>query len=192
MSIENEIADHASALRDHAYALRDHADALRELVAAIRSIGSGGTALTFGHGEAIKGTVSDSDATRALDKKELEKAVAKVEDDAKAKKKVADDKLKAEQQAKAKQEAAEKEAAEAQAKADAEAEAALLGGDGKDDDGPVLDYVKDVRPVLLAAIKRAGKAAVAELVESFGASKAEDIAPAKFAQVVEKATALGA
>lgn len=55
-----------------------------------------------------------------------------------------------------------------------------------------LDYAKDVRPVLLAAIKKAGKDKVQALIATFGVDKADKVDPAKHGELLAGAQKLAA
>lgn len=50
-------------------------------------------------------------------------------------------------------------------------------------DSNPLDFVRDVRPALLAAIKKAGKPAVQKLLADFGVEKADKLDPKDFPAV---------
>jgi hypothetical protein len=53
-----------------------------------------------------------------------------------------------------------------------------------------LDYAKDVRPVLLAAIKKAGKGAVQSILGQYGVEKADKLDPKDYAAVLAAAQKL--
>lgn len=55
-----------------------------------------------------------------------------------------------------------------------------------------LDYAKDVRPVLLAAIKKSGKPAMESLLAKFGVLKADQLQAKDFAAVLVEARKLAA
>jgi hypothetical protein len=60
------------------------------------------------------------------------------------------------------------------------------------DDQPALDYVKDIRPTLLAAIKKAGKEKVEAMIKTFGVDKADKVDPAKYGELLAGAHKLAA
>jgi hypothetical protein len=185
MSLENAITAHAAALS--------------ELAAAIRAISGGGvpmlpmldTPITRGSTQAE--AAADETATKSRSgvapDADLDKAVGRVESDAKAKA-AADKKAKAD--AKAKKDAADAAASAAASQtAGADSSDDLDGDDGLGDDAPTLTYKDDVRPVLLEAMRRTDKPTVQTLIKSYGVAKGEDIPPEHFADAIAKATALG-
>lgn len=163
-------------------AILDHAAALRELSAAIKEMNAGrAAALQFSVGpmaqqaeKAVKAhvqeIVGDKYVVETKDA-ELEQAVQKVEGAAKA------DAQKTVDEADAKSAAVKA--------AEQEAEAAAF-------DAPNLDYAKDVRPVLLAAIKKAGKDTVAAMLKTFGVEKADKLTVDQLPAVLVEAQKLAA
>lgn len=59
-----------------------------------------------------------------------------------------------------------------------------------DGDIAALDYAKDVRPVLLAAIKKAGKETVAAVLKKFGVDKADQLKVEQLPAVLAEAQKL--
>lgn len=55
-----------------------------------------------------------------------------------------------------------------------------------------LDYNKDVKPALLTAIKKAGKAKVADLIATFGVDKADKVPAEKLGELLAGAQKLAA
>jgi regulator of protease activity HflC (stomatin/prohibitin superfamily) len=195
MSMENAIEQHASALNNLAEAIRTAFGGLAALAnigQQFQSVSAGGAQVKDVETKDIINTKAAELAaataeraklaqTKQVEDAELEQAVKKVEADATATRALTK----------------EEKAAAAKAKKDAEAAASAAssetdGADSSDDDGAVLDYVKDVRPVLLAAIKKSGKETVAEMVKTFGVDKADKIDPAKYGELLAKAEKLAA
>lgn len=156
-------------------------NAILELAAAIRYAADRnngtGRALAAAPVEEEKETTSPArqaiqsalDAAKAGTKQqqdaELEQAVQKVEEE---------NSRHAERDEKAqKEEAAEQEAEKQNAPAD-------------------LDYAKDVRPVLLAAIKKSGKDAVAAMLATFGVDKADKLTAEQLPGALAEAQKLAA
>lgn len=172
MSMENAIENHASAITKLA-------EALVTVFGGLAALAAGGGRLALENttvadtkpAATVKGTTKKeaADNQAAVEKEradaELEKAVEKVEADTTMTQSISREEIE-------------------QAKADAAKAAA------GDPDGTPLDYHKDVKPRLLAVIKRVGKPPVLELIKSFGVEKAESIDPAKFADLLTKAEAL--
>lgn len=164
MSIENAILAHAAALS--------------ELAAAVRALVDSSMGAVVAGGQRIKGDT----AAEAADKTETpEKSIkgTKTKDTGKT-------------------ESAETatgqvdKAALDKAVADAKAETKTPDTPPADDAGgePEMDYNKDVKPKLLAAIKRVGKEQVQALIKSFGAEKGDQVPVEKLADLLEKAEAL--
>lgn len=117
----------------------------------------------------------DGEKNQATLNAELEQAVSKVEDDAKKLTPTAD-------------------TATAQAGSTETATSGDAAAPSDDDSvsGEPLDYVKDVRPVLLAAIKKAGKEVVAAMIGKFGVDKADKLTPEQLPAVLIEAQKLAA
>jgi hypothetical protein len=63
-------------------------------------------------------------------------------------------------------------------------------GAGSSVDDAVLDYNKEVKPRLLAVVKKVGKEKLAALVKTFGVDRADAVDPAKFAELLTAAEKL--
>lgn len=174
-------------------AINNHAMALRELSAAIKAMHAGrADALALpadqgGIGDVVREKVpldTPPQKKEGVDA-ELEQAVSKVEDDATLTRSIPREEI----------EAAVAEAERKQRAADA-AEMDRInkakGDQGGAEQAPELDYAKDVRPVLLAVIKKVGKEKVAEIVKAFGVEKADQVPADKLAALLEQAQKLAA
>lgn len=75
-------------------------------------------------------------------------------------------------------------------KALADAKAAAAGGPDTGDNASELDYNKDVKPRLLAVVKKVGKEKLAAVVKTFGVERADAVDPAKFAELLAAAEKL--
>lgn len=148
-------------------AILAHAAALTELAAAVRALVDSSMGAVVAGGQRIKGNT----AAEAADKTETpEKSIKGTKTD------TADAKAATE---------------EKQHKAETKTETAdTPPADDAGGDEPTLDYAKDVKPKLLAAIKKAGKEKVSALIQTYGVAKAEQIDPAHFADLLAKAEAL--
>ena len=139
MSMENAILEHAAALRELSAAIKmmyaGRGDALALPASQGGTVKEALATIAAAEPEQILAAVGSKDA-------EIEHAVQKVEDEAKAERKEAEDNQ--------------------------------AGPTGADDITP-LDYAKDVRPVLLAAIKKSGKDTVAAMLQTFGVDKADKL-----------------
>lgn len=156
-------------------AILAHAAALEKLAAAIQAAFAGGGTIPV---EIAMTTTVDGvpqKATEAKPDAELDAAVSKVEDAAKEEKKT-------------------KGKPNAQAAPNpVDTAAPNTSGQGADsDDAEPLDYVKDVRPKLLAVIKKVGKEPVLAVIKQFGVEKAEHVDPAKFPELLAEVEALAA
>lgn len=157
-------------------AILAHAAALSELAAAVRALTDSTMGAVVTGGERVKSNT----AAEAADKTETpEKSIkgTKTKDTGKT------------ESAETATGQVDKAALD---KAVADAKAETPDTPPADDAGgePELDYNKDVKPVLLAAIKRAGKEKVSELIKTFGVDRADQVDPAKFAALVAGAEKL--
>jgi hypothetical protein len=167
MSMENAILAHANALDNLANAIR-------------AAFGGGGvspiTPAAAAHvspvvAEAVKaGAAEDTKKARA----KTDTKLAEVQPDAELDKAV--EKVEA--------------AAQAEKGAETTAGSSETGGADSSGDAAPLDYNKDVKPALLAAIKKAGKEKVQALIKTYGVDKADQIDPAQFTDLLAKAKAL--
>jgi hypothetical protein len=175
MSMENAIEQHAAALNNLAEALRSAFDGLAALANLGKQLQTGGVQHTTlaAAAESVKAQADeDTKKTRAKAEKaeplkkdaEVEQAVEKVEADAK------------------------KDVQTAPSPADTAAP--NTSSPDADSDETPLDYNKDVKPALLAAIKAKGKEAVQALIKSYGVDKADQIDPAQLGDLLAKAKAL--
>lgn len=188
MSIENAILVHAASLSELAAAVRALVDSNMGAVVA------GGARVTK-----LENMVQDKAAELATTtEKRAATARASTAKDAKENAVKPDADLDA-AVAKVEDNATKSQAAKAKKDADAAASAASSQTDGADssddvvdglDDDDALDYIKDVRPVLLAAIKKAGKDKVQALISTYGVDKADKIEEAKWGDLLGKARAL--
>lgn len=180
MSMENAILEHAAALRELSASIKAmHAGRGDALALPASQGGLVNQVVEKAAADAAKGEATSParqaiqaalDAAKAGSTKaagkpdaELEQAVQKVEDSA----------------------AAEKARIDADTKA-AEANRTEVHLEAPAD----LDYAKDVRPVLLAAIKAAGKDTVATMLKTFGVEKADQLKPAQLPGAVAEAQKL--
>lgn len=152
-------------------AILAHAAALSELAAAVRALTDSTMGAVVTGGERVKSNT----AAEAADKTETtEKSIkgTKTKDTGKT-------------------ESAETAAGQVD-KAVADAKPETTGTQPADDadDDAVLDYDKDVKPRLLAVIKKVGKEKVLALVETYGVKRADAVDPAKFSDMLAKAEAL--
>lgn len=163
-------------------AILAHAAALSELAAAVRALVDSSMGAVVTGGERVKGNA----AAEAADKTETtEKSIKGTKPKASA-----GNENGGEAPGATSQENGAASGDNADAKTDAEKRELAGDPDTGTTDEPTLDYNKDVKPVLLAAIKRAGKEKVQALIKSFGVDKADQIDPAKFADLAAKAEAL--
>lgn len=171
MSLENAILAHATALEKLAEAIKAAFGNVG--TAALATIVPAGTKELVG----VSGVKPDA---------ELDEAVEQVEKASTPARKAINDALAAAKAGtKGKAGNAEKPAEEA--KSD---EQKGSGAGSSDEDAEPLDYTKDVRPVLLAAIKKVGKDPVQELIKTYGVDKADKMDPAQYPDIVAKAQAL--
>lgn len=170
MSFENAILVHATALENLAAALAALTGTRADLakVAEIADKAGADTAAV----EKATAEIEEMGSKSAAKDAELEQAVQKVEKAATAGK--------------------PKAKAETGAEKAKPAEQSDSGAGSSDDAAPALDYAKDVRPVLLAAIKKAGKDQVQALINGFGVDKADKVDPAKYGELLAGAQKLAA
>lgn len=178
MSMENAILEHAAALRELSAAIKamyaGRADALAlsvdggeqsdKVAGALRIIAGASPAEILTAATPAKGSTKKSEPKADA---ELEQSVQKVESDA----------------------AAEKARIDADTKA---AEANRTEVHLGDDVAPELDYAKDVRPVLLAAIKKGKRAEIEAHLAAAGVAKADQLKPEQLPAVLKLATQLAA
>lgn len=167
MSIENAILEHAAAVRELSASIKamyaGRADALALPASQGGLVGAAVQAAeSAGLGTVVR-AAAEIGATKPQKDVELEQAAQKVEADAKIEEENS-------RHAERDEQAQKEEAAEL----------------------AVLVYEKDVRPVLLAAIKKAGKDKVAEMLARYGVDKADKLKPEQLPAVLAEAQKLAA
>lgn len=147
MSMENAILDHAAALRELSVAIRESADATRQ--------GNEGYKAAI----VAYATASAPVGIPANDKPypDSKPGAVEVKPDAEI------------------EQAVQKVEADAKVTALPDDTAANTAEVEKQNAPADLEYAKDVRPVLLAAIKKAGKDTVAAMLSTFGVDKADKL-----------------
>lgn len=172
MSMEQAILELAAAMREQAAAQRESNEVQRATSAGYeKAVMAYGAAVTQG------GAGQDP-----IDTKAAELAEATATRAAAAKTAAAKDA--------AKNKAGDAELAQAVQKVEDDAKAEKAGATAGD--AVQLDYAKDVRPVLLAAIKKAGKDEVQKLIGTFGVDKADKVPADKLGKLLDEAQKLAA
>lgn len=166
MSLENAILAHAAALTALAEAIRSATGSMRALTLAGTPLEDAGKENPSAR-EAINEAIAAAKARTPKGGKAEEKGEASTGPESSGGAGAAGD-------------AAEAEAETARNKAEVD----------KQNEPANLDYNKDVKPVLLAAIKRVGKEKVAEAIKTFGVDKADKVDPSDYAALVDAANAL--
>lgn len=153
-------------------AILAHAAALSELAAAVRALVDSTMGAVVTGGERIKGTVETVRGSTA------EEAAA---DEVPGKKSRSGNTTVAE---------AGNDARDESTPADSAPQNTNASDAPSDEAGEPLNYDKDVKPVLMAAIKKVGRDKVQALIASYGVEKADKIPQDKLADVLGKAQKL--
>ena len=175
MSMENAILAHANALLTLAEALNNatacRADLARQSIAGDAAgnalAKAAETSASPTAREAIQESLAEARAGRTKDA-ELDKAVSKVEDDAK------------------------NEGGDAEAPGATSPENGAGSADVGDAEAAPLDYAKDVKPLLLAAIKKGKRADIEAHLAEHGVKRADELPAEKLPELFALAQKLAA